>query len=112
MQRLSGQLIAGERVVFRKINAVLEEPIPGRSRTGYFEVQEGSAPFLSTTRTYRITLDDGQSEEIHVTGTWPGAPAGVAAFTFRVCREGAVSGARHVRHDVARHRDERDLPRG
>lgn len=108
MQHLLGQLIAGDRVVFRRIAAVFDAPIPGRSRTGHFEVQEGSTPFLSTTRAYRIALDDGQSEEVHVTGTWPGAAAGVAAFTFRGCREEAVSDADDVRRDDRCRRGEPD----
>ena len=112
MQRLSGQLNAGERVVFRSTDAVFEEPIPGRPRTGHFEVLEGSVPFLSIVRTYRIALEDGHSEEIHVTGIWAGAEASLAAFAFRAGGEGVVSGPRDARPDDTRRCDDRDRPGG
>jgi hypothetical protein len=90
MGRLTGRLVVGERVIYRRIVAVFDDPAPGRPRTGYFEVLEGMVPFLSTVRPYRLALDDGRSEEVYITGTWPGATADVTAFAFRLSTRGGV----------------------
>jgi hypothetical protein len=88
MGRLTGRLVIGERVVYRRLVAVFDDPTPGRARTGYFEVLEGMAPFLSTVHPYRLTLDDGRSEDVYITGTRPGATAEVTAFAFRLSTRG------------------------
>ena len=64
---LTGRLVVGERVIYRRLVAVFDDPTPGRPRTGYFEVLEGMAPFLSTVSPYRLALDDGRSQEVYIT---------------------------------------------
>jgi hypothetical protein len=88
MGPLIGRLVVGERVIYRRIVAVFDDPAPGRPRTGNFEVLEGTVPFLSTSSPYRLVLDDGQSQDVYITGTRPGARADVAAFTFRLSARG------------------------
>ncbi len=88
MGRLTGRLVLGERVIYRRIVAVFDDPAPGHPRTGSFEVLEGMAPFLSTVNPYRLALDDGRSEEVYITGTRPGATADATAFVFRLSTKG------------------------
>jgi hypothetical protein len=84
MGRVPGRLVIGERVVYRRIVAAFDDPAVSLERTGFFEVVEGMAAFLSTVHPYRLALDGGRREEVYISGARPSGSGDVTDFGFRL----------------------------
>lgn len=86
MQEFHGNLLDGERVLFRRVSGVFEEEDRQGVRSGRLEAHEGTTTMLRTSRPYRLALDDGRSEEIYVTDLRQSGTAGVAVLAFKTLR--------------------------
>lgn len=83
MDSFHGKLLDGERVVFSRVSGVYEGKDARGRRCGQLEVHEGSTPMLRTSRAYRLSLDDGRSEDIMITGLRQSGTAGITLLAFQ-----------------------------
>lgn len=88
MDRVSGRLREGDRIVFGEVTAIL---VAGGGRvepsvTGRLEVHQGGllAGHVETDRTYVLDLMDGRSGAIRLTHVNASNSAGIAFMQFRL----------------------------
>jgi hypothetical protein len=85
MERFSGRLRDGDRVVFDDLTAIIETE-GGSGAVGRFEVHQGGilTSHMTTDRPYLLELEDGRSGVIRLTELHASDSAGVAFMHFRL----------------------------